>query len=89
MPPIRLTPPSGRYLSFVEREEIAIMNAVDCGVCEIARWLDRSPSRISPANYAATRPPVAAGWSIGPRSPSGRPSPDLATGSGSHVADMM
>ncbi len=31
MPPIRLTPPSGRYLSFVEREEIAIMNAVDCG----------------------------------------------------------
>ncbi len=47
MPSIRLTPPSGRYLSFVEREEIAIMNAVGCGVREGARWLDRSPATIS------------------------------------------
>jgi IS30 family transposase len=47
MSPIGLAPPSGRYLSFAEREEIAIMNAVGCGVREIARWLDRSPSTIS------------------------------------------
>ena len=47
MSPISLAPPSGRYLSFAEREDIAIMNAVGCGVREIARWLDRSPSTIS------------------------------------------
>ena len=47
MPPISLAPVSGRYLSFAEREEIAIMKAVGCGVREIARWLDRSPSTIS------------------------------------------
>jgi IS30 family transposase len=38
---------SGRYLSFAEREEIAILNARDCGVREIARRLGRSPSTIS------------------------------------------
>ncbi len=47
MSPIGLAPPSGRYLSFAEREEIAIMSAVGCGVREIARWLDRAPSTIS------------------------------------------
>jgi transposase, IS30 family len=47
MSPISLAPPSGRYLSFAEREEIAIMRAVGCGVREVARWLDRSPSTIS------------------------------------------
>ncbi len=47
MPPISLAPLSGRYLSFAEREEIAIMKAVGCGVREIARWLGRSPSTIS------------------------------------------
>lgn len=47
MPPISLAPPSGRYLSFAEREEIAIMNAVGRGVREIARRLDRAPSTIS------------------------------------------
>lgn len=31
MPPFDLSkPPSGRYLSFAEREEIAILNAQDC-----------------------------------------------------------
>src|SRR5213592_3485899 len=35
---------SGRYLSFVEREEIAILRAQDLGVREIARRLSRSPS---------------------------------------------
>ena len=40
-------PLSGRYLSFAEREEIAILNAQDVGVREIARRLERSPSTIS------------------------------------------
>ncbi|HZJ02069.1 MAG TPA: IS30 family transposase [Thermoleophilia bacterium] len=41
------TPVSGRYLSFAEREEIAILNATGCGVREIASELGRSPSTIS------------------------------------------
>src|SRR5437899_1143936 len=47
MPPISLAPPSGRYLSFAEREEIAILHARGRGVREIARRLGRSPSTIS------------------------------------------
>ena len=38
---------SGRYLSFVEREEIALLRAQGHGVREIARRLGRSPSTIS------------------------------------------
>lgn len=38
---------SGRYLSFVEREEIALWRAQDVSVREIARRLRRSPSTIS------------------------------------------
>jgi IS30 family transposase len=38
---------SERYLSFSEREEIAILRAGGCGVREIARRLGRSPSTIS------------------------------------------
>src|SRR6202167_6226156 len=37
----------GRFLSFTEREEIAILHARGCGVCEIARRTARSPSTIS------------------------------------------
>ena len=40
-------PLSGRYLSFAEREEIAILTARGRGVREIASQLDRSPSTIS------------------------------------------
>lgn len=40
-------PLSGRYLSFGEREEIAILKARGHGVREIARQLHRSPSTIS------------------------------------------
>src|SRR5687768_9887694 len=47
MPSISLAPLSGRYLSFAEREEIAILRARGCGVREIARQLGRSPSTIS------------------------------------------
>jgi IS30 family transposase len=38
---------SGRYLSFAEREEIAILKAKGCKVREIARRIGRSPSTIS------------------------------------------
>src|SRR5215216_5030267 len=39
MPSVALDPPSGRYLSFAEREEIALLRAGRCGVREIARRL--------------------------------------------------
>jgi IS30 family transposase len=47
MPTVSLAPASGRYLSFAEREEIAILRARGAGVREIARQLGRSPSTIS------------------------------------------
>jgi IS30 family transposase len=47
MAPIGQAPLSGRYLSFAEREEIAILRAGGCGVREVARRLGRSPSTIS------------------------------------------
>jgi len=47
MPPISLAPVSERYLSFAEREEIAILHAQRVGVREIARRLGRSASTIS------------------------------------------
>jgi IS30 family transposase len=45
--PVSLAPLSGRYLSFEEREEIAILRVRGCGVREIARRVGRSPSTIS------------------------------------------
>jgi IS30 family transposase len=47
MPPIKLADPSGRYLSFSEREEIALGRAAGRGVRQIARQLGRSPSTVS------------------------------------------
>jgi IS30 family transposase len=47
MAPLTFCPVSGRYLSFVEREEIALLHARGSGVREIARQLERSPSTIS------------------------------------------
>jgi IS30 family transposase len=47
MPSISLAPLSGRYLSFAEREEIAILRAQGAGVRQIARRLSRDPSTIS------------------------------------------
>jgi len=57
MPLFMSTPISGRYLSFAEREEIALLNAQGIGVREIARRLERSPSTISRelTRNAATR----------------------------------
>jgi IS30 family transposase len=40
-------PLSGRYLSFAEREEIAILRVQEHGVRAIARKLGRAPSTIS------------------------------------------
>jgi IS30 family transposase len=45
--PVSLAPLSGRYLSFAEREEIAILRVRGCGIREIARRAGRSPSTIS------------------------------------------
>src|SRR5438128_2176709 len=47
MPSLSLRPLSGRYLSFSEREEIALLRAGGAGVREIAGRLRRSPSTIS------------------------------------------
>jgi len=48
MPPFDLKQqPSGRYLSFAEREEIALLKAQDKGVREIARAIGRDPGTIS------------------------------------------
>src|SRR3954464_7759933 len=47
MPSVDPAPLSGRYLSFAEREEIAILRAQGIGVRETARRLGRSPSTIS------------------------------------------
>lgn len=47
MAPANLAPHSGRYLSFAEREELALLRAQGHGVREIARCLGRSPSTVS------------------------------------------
>lgn len=51
MPPSHLSPslpsPSDRYLSFAEREEIALLRAQGHGVREVARRLGRAASAIS------------------------------------------
>jgi IS30 family transposase len=57
MPSVTQKPLSGRYLSFAEREEIAILRAQDRGVREIARRIGRAASTISRELHrnAATR----------------------------------
>jgi IS30 family transposase len=47
MSPIGLDEPTGRYLSFAEREEIALLRAQDHGVREIARRVGRDPGTVS------------------------------------------
>jgi IS30 family transposase len=51
MPPSQFAPaakpPSGRYLSFAEREEIALLRVQGYGVREIARRLGRAASTLS------------------------------------------
>ena len=57
IPPIELAPPSGRYLSFSEREEIALLWAQDHGVREIARRLG-----VSLDHLARTAPECNDSW---------------------------
>jgi len=47
MSPLSLADPTGRYLSLVDREDIALRRARGMGVREIARELQRNPSTIS------------------------------------------
>jgi IS30 family transposase len=47
MPSVSRAPLSGRYLSFLEREEIALLRASGNGVRAISRRLHRAPSTIS------------------------------------------
>jgi hypothetical protein len=47
MAPLSLDEPTGRYLSFVEREEIALLKARGKGVREIAREIGRDPGTVS------------------------------------------
>ncbi len=74
MPPSTLAPSSkplsGRCLSFAEREELAIQHAraPGCGRSP-GRWGGRD--RRSRGSCAATLPPAAASWMIGPRRRSG------------------
>src|SRR5712691_9936793 len=69
LPPLHFSqsskPLSGRYLSFAEREEIAILRVQGQGVCAIARKLGRALRR-SPASCAGTPRRVAADWNIAP-----------------------
>lgn len=47
MPLFMASPTSGRYLSFAEREEIALLSAQNVGIREIARRIERSASTVS------------------------------------------
>jgi IS30 family transposase len=66
-------PPSGRYLSFAEREEIALLRIQGLSRREIGRRLGRSASTISRElrRNAATR---SGGLGIVHRQPNGMPS---------------
>ena len=57
MPLSMLSPISGRYLSFVEREEIGLLSCQGVAIREIARRIGRSPSTVSRelTRNAATR----------------------------------
>ena len=57
MSPFTLAPMTGRYLTFAEREEIALMRAQNASARSIARAMSRSPSTISRELHrnAATR----------------------------------
>ena len=48
--------PSGRYLSFAEREEIALLRAQDKGVRHIARAIGRDPASTACCGSIAAAP---------------------------------
>jgi DNA-binding CsgD family transcriptional regulator len=73
MPPISLAEPSGRYLSFEEREEIALLKAQGKGVRGIAREIGRDPGTVSRELRRNARPGAASRstglwWRSGSRS---------------------
>lgn len=47
MPPNSLAEPTGRFLSFEEREKIALLRAKQVGVRDIARRIGRGPGAVS------------------------------------------
>src|SRR3954447_26045262 len=47
MPPLSLAEPTGRYLSFHERDDLAVLKAQGLGVRAIGRELKRDPGTIS------------------------------------------
>ena len=73
MPSIQLTASSGRYLSFAEREEIALLKVAGHGVREIARRVGRAPSTISRELRRNARLGAPSSTTV-PESRSGRPS---------------
>ena len=91
MPPSHLSqsakPLSGRYLSFEEREEIALLRAQGRGIRHIACRLERAPSTISREVRAQRGGPEAVAWTTEQRRrsgmlidpPKGRSQPRLAT----------
>ena len=60
MPTVELTPLTGRYLSFSEREEIAVHRAQGLGVREIARRIGREIRQLSHVDFVGTRQRVTA-----------------------------
>lgn len=56
MPDVSLLQPSGRLLSFAEREEIALLRAEGASARQIARVLGRAPSTITRELAAGTHP---------------------------------
>lgn len=65
IPPISLAESSDRFLSFAEREEIALVHVQKLGVRGIVRQLRRAPSTIS-RELRRNRPPAAARSTTGP-----------------------
>jgi hypothetical protein len=70
-------PLSGRYLSFAEREEIALLRAQRYTIQESLAGSD-GHRRQSPGSCGATPPPETAAWSIARRQRNGTPSEPLA-----------
>jgi IS30 family transposase len=56
MPDVSLTKPTGRLLSFAEREDIALLRAEGASARQIARMLGRAPSTITREIAAGTHP---------------------------------
>ena len=71
MAPISMVALSRRFLSFGEREELALLNAQRLAIREIARRMSDRHRRFR-ASYVATLRPAAVYCDIGPRSRSGR-----------------